>query len=74
MTTKGLLRKQIIVLMSNNNKVKFMKDLNTHTVNINRVLKNIKSEVIADFVWSDQASTIIATNKVVALLDLQTIK
>ena len=50
MTTKGLLRKQIIVLMSNNNKVKFMKDLNTHTVNINRVLKNIKSEVIADFV------------------------
>jgi len=48
--TKELLRKQVIVPISNNNKVKFIKNSSAHIVNINRMLKNIKSEVIADFV------------------------
>ena len=74
MTIKESWRKQVIVLMSNDNKVKFIEDFSTHIINITSVLKNIKSEVIADFVWSDQADTIIATNKVIASLNLQTIK
>jgi len=50
MMTKGLLRKQVIGTMSNDNRVKFMEDSSTHIANINRALKNIKSEVIVDFI------------------------
>ena len=74
MTTKDLSKKHIIVPMSNENKMKFMKDSSTHITNINRVLKDIKSEVIAKFVCSDQAGITIVTNKVTSLLDLQTIE
>ena len=50
MIIKGLSRKQVIVPMSNNNRNKFMSDLSTHIRNINKVLKNIKLEVKANFV------------------------
>ena len=70
MITKGLLRKQVIVPMSNDNKAKLMNNLSTHITNINRVFKNIKSKVIADFVRSDQAGIVIVTNKVAAPLNL----
>ena len=46
----------------------------THITNLNRALKNIKSEVIADFVHMDQAGITIVTNKVTSSLDLQTIE
>ena len=74
MTTKDLSRKHVIVPMSNENKMKFIEDSSTHVTNINRVLKGIKSEVIAKFICSDQASITIVTNKVTSLLDLQTIE
>ena len=35
MTTKGLLRKQVIILISNDNINKFMKDSSLHVANIN---------------------------------------
>ena len=73
MTTKGLLRKQFIVLMNNNNKTQFIKDLSAHITNINRALRNIKSEIMADFTQSEQLGIVITTNKVTAPLDLQTI-
>jgi len=73
MITKGLSRKQVIVPMSNDNKTKFMIDLSTHIININRILKNIKLEVKADFIQTDQLELVIVTNKVAAPLDLQTI-
>ena len=69
MTTKSILRKQVIILMSNENKLKFMELLSAHITNLNRALKNIKFKVMAD-----QANIIIVTNKVALLLDLQTIK
>jgi len=50
MMTKGLSRKQVIILISNDNKIKFMVDSSVHIVNINRVLKNIKLEVKANFI------------------------
>lgn len=53
MITKGLSRKYVIVPISNDNKTKFMKNSSTHVTNINRVLKDIKSEVIADFIHPD---------------------
>ena len=73
-TTKSLSRKYVIIPMSNNNKTKFMKDSSNYVANINRMLKNIKLEVIADFIWSDQLGITIVTNKVASLLDLQITK
>jgi len=49
-TTKKPSRRQIIILMSNNNKLKFMTLFNVHIANLNRVLKNIKSDIIANFI------------------------
>ena len=74
MTTKSLSKKQIIVSISNENKVKFMEESSVHITNLNRALKNIKSEVMVDFVHSDQAGITIVTNKVASPLDLQMIE
>ena len=74
MTTKRLSRKQIIIPMSNENKSKFMKASSAHITNLNRALKNIKSKVMADFVYTDQAGVMIVTNKVESSLNLQTIE
>jgi len=60
--------------MSNDNKTKFMEDSCNHVTNINRALKNIQSEVMVNFICSDQSGVTIVTNKVVSLLDLQTIE
>ena len=70
MTTKGPSRKQVIISMNNNNKIKFIEDSCNHVTNINRVLKSIKLEVMVNFIYSDQLRVIIITNKVV----FQTIK
>ena len=47
---------------------------NAHVSNINRVLKNIKSDILVDFIHTDTADIIVVTNKVVSSLNLQTIK
>ena len=38
---------------------------NTHIVNINRLLKNVKSNVLADFIYVNDKEMIITTDKVV---------
>ncbi len=48
MTTKGPSRKQIIISMSNNNIIKFIKNSLLHIANINWSLKNTKSKVLVD--------------------------
>ena len=77
-TTKKLSRKQVIILMSNENKTRFIefssKHIAKHIANLNNVLKNIKSDVIADFVYIDQAGITIVINEVTVSLDLQTIE
>ena len=50
MTTKGLLRKQVIIPMNGDNTVNFMKESSKHIFNMNRNLKNAKSEVLVDFI------------------------
>jgi len=50
MTTNGLSRKQVIVSMNDNNKNNFMEESNVHVTNMNRALKNIKTEVMVDFI------------------------
>ena len=73
-TMKSPSRKQIIIPMSTKNRNKFIESLSSYISNLNRVLKNIKSNIIANFVRSDQSSIIIVTNKITASLDLQTIE
>jgi len=74
MTTKGPLRKQVIILMSNDNINKFIKDSLFHIANINQSLRNAKSEVLVNFIYSDISSITIVTNKVMVQSDLYIIK
>jgi len=48
--TKRPLRKQVIIPMNSDNTAKFMKDSSLHVANINRSLRNMKSEVLVDFI------------------------
>jgi len=74
MTTKNPSKRQIIISMGSANISKFMSISSKHITNINRALKNIKSEILADFVYTDYRSLIITTNKVASQSDLNTIK
>ena len=47
---------------------------NKHVSNINRSLKEIKSDIMADFIWADNRRLIITTNKVTATSDFNTIE
>jgi len=49
MTTKGFLRKQTIIQMSSNNSEKIMAMSSKYIANINRALKDIKLDIMADF-------------------------
>lgn len=74
MMTKSLLRKQIIVSIGNNNIAKYIALSSKHITNLNRVLKNIKLDIIANFTCMDQIGIVIVTNKVASLSDLQIIE
>jgi len=73
MTTKELSRKQIIVPMSNDNNNAFMKNSVAHIANINRLLRNTKSEVAVDYIRSNPIGLSIVTNKIALQSDLQII-
>ena len=70
MTTKRLYCKQIIVLMNSDNIVKFMSNSSNHITNINRLLKNIKSDCKTNYIQSEKSDIIIVTDKVASILDL----
>jgi len=74
MTTKGLSQKQVIIPMSYNIAKEFIKDSSSHVVNINRVLKTIKSSTIANFICVEDKDIIITTNIVSSGSDLQEIE
>ena len=70
MTMKSLSRKQVIILIGNDNNIKFMKNSLIYVTNINRILRNMKSEVLVDFICSDLLRVTIVTNKVLLSSDL----
>ena len=70
MTTKGPSCKQVIISMSGKNISSFMKDLSLHIANLNRSLCNIKSEVLVDYIQSDNSGIMVITNKVAQQSDL----
>lgn len=60
--------------MNINSTNSFIKDSSTHVININRVLKNIKLNIVADFIHVENKGIIITTNNIASLLDLQAIE
>ena len=72
--TKSPWRRQVLVLMSLANLQKFMIMSSKHVVNINRVLKDIKSDTMANFIWADSNGLMIITNKVTSTLNYNSIK
>ena len=50
MTTRGLFHKQIIVPIGKENANKFMTSFSSHIANINRTLKNIKLDIMINYV------------------------
>ena len=74
MITKKSLRKQVIISINSNNAERIMVKSNIYIFNINKLLKEVKSNVLADFMYSDNQGIIIITNKVAAFLDLNIIE
>ena len=64
MMTKGPSREQVIILINGDNIAKFMKESSSHIANINRTLKNAKTEVLVNFIRLDQANITVVTNKI----------
>ena len=50
MTTRGLSRKEVIILMAKHNAKLIVNSAHIHIANINKCLKNSKSDIIADFI------------------------
>ena len=71
MTTKRLLRKQIIIPMA---KLNTELIINSTSSNITNSLKNTKSNIIADFICLTNDGVIITTNKPANISDLLIIK
>ena len=74
MTTKSPSRKQVIVLINSDNIKKFISESSNHMSNLNRVLKNIKSDIMVDFICLDPLGITIITSKVASISNLQSIK
>ena len=74
MTTKGLLRKEVIIPMAKTNAELIINSAYIHTSNTNNCLKNSKSDTIADFICLTHNGIIITTNKLANSLDLSTIE
>jgi len=71
---KGLSRKQVIISMSIDNNNTFMRNSATHVVNITRLLRNAKSEVLVNYIHSDSLGISVVTNKVSQQSNLQIIE
>jgi len=73
MMTKGPSREQVIIPMSGDNINSFMKSSSLHIANINQLLCNAKSDVLADYICSDPTGITIVTNKVSQQSDMSII-
>jgi len=74
MTTRGQSRKEVIILMTKSNAELIVNSAHTHISNINKCLKNSKSNIFADFIRVNINGIIITMNSPTSNLDLSTIK
>ena len=68
MTTKGPLKRQVIVYMSSTNTSKFIVLSRQYIANINRALIGIKSDIMANFIKADQWGLIITIDIILSQL------
>jgi len=73
MTTKGPSRKQIIIPMNGENVSSFMKNSPLHVANINRNLRNAKTDILVDYLRSENSGITVITNKVAQQSDMSII-
>ena len=74
MTTRGPSRKEVIIPMAKHIAELIVNSAHIHIANINKCLKNSKSDIIADFIRSTNNGIIITTNKPTNNLNLSTIE
>ena len=74
MTTRRLSRREVIILMTKVNAELIINSAHIHISNINKCLKNSKSDIIADFIRININGIVITTNKPASNLDLSTIE
>ena len=74
MMTKDPSRKQIIILINTINSERVIAKLNIYIANINRLLKEVKSNISADYICSNSKEIIITTNKAATISDLNIIE
>ena len=64
MTTKGPSRKHIIIPMSSENVSSFMRNSSLNVANINRELQNARTDILVDYIKSDNTGIVVTTNKI----------
>ena len=74
MTMKGLSRKQVIISTTKLNAELIVNSANQIIANINKGLKEIKSEIFANFIYIINKGVIITTNKLASTSNLIIIK
>ena len=74
MTTRGLSRKEVIISMAKMNTELIINSAHIHISNVNKYLKNSKSDIITDFIRVTNNRIIIIINKPANVLNLSTIK
>ena len=74
MTTKGLSRKQVIIPMAKFNAELIINSANQVITNINKCLKEIRSDISADFIHINNNGVIIIIDKPVSTSNLKIIK
>ena len=73
MTTKGPSKKHVIIPMSSDNVLSFMKNSSLHVANINRFLQNAKTDILVDYIRSDNTGISVVVNKVAQQSDMSII-
>jgi len=74
MTIRGPLRKQVIVPMVKSNAKLIVQSAHQHIANINNCLRNIKSDIIVDFLRVSNDKVNITMSKLASPSDLTTIE
>ena len=74
MTTREPSRKEVIILMANHIAELIVNSAHIYITNVNKCLKNSKSDIVMDFIQSTNNEIIITTNKPANNLNLSTIE
>ena len=74
MTTRGPSRREVIIPMTKPNAELIDNSAYIHISNVNKYLKNSKSDIITDFIWTTNNGIIITTNKPANDINLSTIE